>query len=552
MRNIINPTDEVINSPYLLDNIREAVMTVAKALVNQKKIYIQVDSDCDGYTSAAALINYLYSIAPSTVLNNVSWGIHSDKSHGIDLDLVTSNNYDLIIVPDASSNENGIHKSLAKHNIDIVVLDHHQAEYDDDDPAIIVNNQMSEFYENKALCGAGIVYQFCRAFDDIFNLSYSDNILDLVAIGNIGDMMDLRNPETRRVINKGLANIQNKFLLQLIEKQSFMMKNQLTPFTISFYIVPLINAITRVGEDNDKQILFQALLDGYAKKLTPSTKRGHKIGEEETIVSQAIRTCSNVKSRQEKDKENIIKQLQPIVDKSLKNNLPILFIESPECTGGLTGLLANYYMALYKLPCLVLWKNEEGNWQGSARGFEIEGVKDWRAYIANSGFANLAEGHPMAFGVEFTAQNLERFKTSLRLSFENIKIEPSYDVDFIWSGFDDFDQYILDIADYSTLWGQGVREPYVVLQNVPITKKQYMRMKNNALRLDIKKHLTTCVKFKAEEACNLFESLLINDDITIYVDIIGTCHVNEYNGNITPQLFIEDFNILSAQKTWDF
>ena len=67
-------------------------------------------------------------------------------------------NIDLVIVPDASSNENGIHKSLGKHDIKVVVLDHHQADVDEEDPAIIVNNQMSDFYENKALSGVGIVY----------------------------------------------------------------------------------------------------------------------------------------------------------------------------------------------------------------------------------------------------------------------------------------------------------------------------------------------------------------------------------------------------------
>lgn len=125
MRYLLNPPADIVNSPYTLDNMRQAVETVATALVRQQKIYVQVDSDCDGYTSAAVLINYLYCIAPKTIKNNLTWGLHDEKTHGIDIDTASSMDIDLVIVPDASSNENGIHKSLNKHGIKVVVLDHH-------------------------------------------------------------------------------------------------------------------------------------------------------------------------------------------------------------------------------------------------------------------------------------------------------------------------------------------------------------------------------------------------------------------------------------------
>ena len=100
---------------------------------------MQVDCDCDGYTSSALLINYLHDLFPATVENNVYYGLHANKDHGIDVDNIPEG-VTLVIAPDASSNENGIHKELAKKGIDVVVLDHHHAEKDTDDPAIIVNN----------------------------------------------------------------------------------------------------------------------------------------------------------------------------------------------------------------------------------------------------------------------------------------------------------------------------------------------------------------------------------------------------------------------------
>ena len=54
----LNLDDSVLISPYKLNNIELAANRLIRAILNQEKIYIQVDSDCDGYTSAAVLINY--------------------------------------------------------------------------------------------------------------------------------------------------------------------------------------------------------------------------------------------------------------------------------------------------------------------------------------------------------------------------------------------------------------------------------------------------------------------------------------------------------------
>lgn len=91
----------------------------------------------------------------------------------------------------------------------------------------------------------------------------------------IGDMMDLNELETRYIVEQGLANVKNLFLIYLIEKQSYSLgEGPLTPTKISFYIVPLVNALIRVGTDQEKEIMFEAFING--EKMVPSTKRGAK------------------------------------------------------------------------------------------------------------------------------------------------------------------------------------------------------------------------------------------------------------------------------------
>lgn len=87
---------------------------------------IQVDSDCDGYTSAALLINYLYKICPNFVVNHIKYRIHNGKEHGIIPETITEN-IKLVIAPDSASNQYEEHQKLAEKGIDILILDHHEA-----------------------------------------------------------------------------------------------------------------------------------------------------------------------------------------------------------------------------------------------------------------------------------------------------------------------------------------------------------------------------------------------------------------------------------------
>jgi single-stranded DNA-specific DHH superfamily exonuclease len=62
----------------------------------------------------------------------------------------------------------------------------------------------------------------------------------------------------------------------MVKAQEYSLKNELTPFGVAFYIAPYINATIRVGTQEDKMLLFEAMLDFKGTELIPSTKRGCK------------------------------------------------------------------------------------------------------------------------------------------------------------------------------------------------------------------------------------------------------------------------------------
>ena len=71
----LNLSSEVVSSPIMLneEDLKQGLTVLLKNIKNNKKIIIIVDCDCDGYTSSALLVNYLYKIFPSINLLIFCW-----------------------------------------------------------------------------------------------------------------------------------------------------------------------------------------------------------------------------------------------------------------------------------------------------------------------------------------------------------------------------------------------------------------------------------------------------------------------------------------------
>ena len=124
----------------------------------------------------------------------------------------------------------------------------------------------------------------------------------------MGDMQSMLSIETKHLIWKGFKpkNIHNPFISGIIDKNSFSLNKPdykssiglaCSPMGAAFFIIPFINAITRSGTTEEKNLIFKSMLTQYAFNVIPSTKRGHKEGDTETVVEQALRVCTNVKNR---------------------------------------------------------------------------------------------------------------------------------------------------------------------------------------------------------------------------------------------------------------
>ena len=254
--NYINVSEDTLIPYQNLDSIDEAVKVYQSHIEQNHNICIIVDCDVDGYTSASMIYSYTKNLNPECKLTYL---LHTGKGHGLTEEIEIPEDTQLLIIPDAGTNDTAQCKALKEKGIDIIILDHHEQEVENP-YAVIVNNQCSNNYKNKALCGAGIVYKFLQAVDEECWNDCADDYLDLVALANISDNMDIREPETKYLILKGLEFITNAFFEKMLEGQSYYFPDGTTIIGVQFYITQLINALIRIGSQEEKEILFRALI----------------------------------------------------------------------------------------------------------------------------------------------------------------------------------------------------------------------------------------------------------------------------------------------------
>ena len=540
----LHTTDADILDPKIIMNIEKGVRLLIKHISQGDKVLIQIDSDCDGYTSAAHLINYLNCLFPGFVQNNIYYRIHTGKQHGIILETIPDD-VKLVICPDSSSNDYDEHAALAERGVDVLVIDHHEADAISKN-AVIINNQLCD-YPTKSLSGVGVVYKFCSYLDELLNVDYADQFLDLVALGMVADMMDLRDFETRHLITRGLENIRNPYFKGMVDKQSYSLKDGISPIGVAFYIAPYVNATIRMGTQEEKLILFESMLDYRGYELIPSTKRGCK-GQHETRVEQACRNCTNIKNRQTKARDAALETIERIIEekKLLDNKILAIKLDTFSADKNLTGLIANQLMAKYQRPVLLLNKTEDG-WEGSGRGYDKSKFDNLREFLKESNLVLYAEGHANALGVGIADDNFSTFIRYSNQALANFDFTPCYKVDFIFYGDDFRGQDIVEIAELKSLWGQGVDEPFVALEHINIHNGNVTLMspdKSPTLKITLPNG-TSLIKFKSSQ--EEYEKLH-SETGCITINVVGKCERNIWNGIVSPQIIVEDYEIVGEQK----
>ena len=540
------PKDSDQDDAFMLENMDKAIFYAHLQLTKENAhLFVQVDSDTDGYTSSAVLINYVKRRFPNA---KVSYALHPGKEHGI----VPANipeDATLVIIPDAGSNNYAEQKEVIESGKELIILDHHEVNNYEETGAILVNNQFSRNFSNKNLSGVGIVYMFIKAMDEEYfaNDQIHRDYLDLTAIGIIADAMNMTSLGNNYIAHHGLHNIRNEFIKELAVKQSRGIKNpeHLTKTDVAFYIAPVINGVIRSGAPEDKQMVFRALTEEGSTEIFNHEWRGKVTPE--SLYAHAVRLAANAKSRQDSAKKKSFEWLCSEIRANGhdKDNLIIATLDkkqSMKVSANVTGLIAMELVKEFNKPCLVLRETEFNGKQvygGSGRNGNFYGLPSLLDFLHQSNLVEYAEGHANAHGTFIEPDKIQPLR-----DFANSVLNPQifddkvFEVDYWFHTGEEINREMLfAFAACGDIWGNGLPRPVFAFDfNFNRTEIQLMGATGDSVK--IKHDGVDFVIFKNPEVARKLQEISNG-----HIQIVGSPSLNEWMGRQSIQIMIDDIDI---------
>lgn len=565
--------DESVVIPYQnLDSIDEAVDLFMRHFNEKNKIGVLVDEDPDGFCSASMMYSYIKKMDEDYPVEYI---LHTRaKAHGLSDDVTIPSDVKLLIIPDAGTNDTEQCKALSEYSMNILILDHHERE-EENNYAVIVNNQISDNYSNKSLCGAGVVYRFLQALDEENWNEFADDYLDLCALANISDVMDMRSYETRYLTDLGLLNVKNKCFQALIDAQNYSMNGKVNIHNIQWYITPILNGMIRIGSQEEKELLFRAFIeqDEFFEYKKRATKDKPSETIQESICDRAARLCKNAKNRQDKQKEKSVETIAEIAQAIPFDDKVVMIDTSDILDNGLTGVVAIKIAEMFNKPCILLNKflKNEGEkvkydhatgkfvmsdaktkimYGGSARNIDNSPIESLKDVVNSTNIFEFGKGHANAFGVNLDLKKKDEAINAMNHILKDVEYDSTYRVDFILDVEDVSVKLITDLGRFEDIICQGIEEPMIAIENISLTKDCFEIFGKNEDTISFMIDEIKYIQFKCKEGNPLYDWIQNawdeNDSVTF--NIVGKPSINEYNGVRIPQIIIEDVVVISSDS----
>ena len=509
----LNPTKIPYHDPFLLKDMEKACQRLLLALKNKEKICIYGDYDVDGVSSTALLMTVFTKLG-----FNIDYYLPDRHSEGYGLHIESLQKlipkYDLLITVDCGITALD-EVDYAKDKIDMIITDHHlPREILPDAFAIINPTQTQCNYPNKNLCGVGVAFKLCQGLYQSLNkdIHELENYLDIVALGTIADIVPLVD-ENRRIVKKGLANIQNLGIKTLIEICNYD-ENNINTGHIGFGVAPRLNAAGRLTHAS------------IAVELLLAT-------DKQTARQKALYLDEENKQRQEIVEDIFHEAVKKIEENNLQKN-KIIIVVGENWHEGVIGIAASRLQEKYYRPIIII-ATKDNIGKASCRSIDGLHMKNALTYCEQD--LMVYGGHSKAAGFTIDLAKLDDFISHMQTyANEHLTDEdliPIYQVETVLTPQD----ITMDFIDELSLlepFGMGNPKPQFVCQNLLVTKSMKMGKENNHLRFNFAYNNTqyTAIGWHMAD---------VADDINNkYVDILFQPELNHWNDHTYLQFKLSD------------
>lgn len=448
---------------HTMKNVMPMANYLADCAVQQKRVLIVSDYDCDGATACAVLamtfagcgmnFEYLvpdrlkhgYGLTPAIVDEAAALAVRPDV---------------IITVDNGISSTAGVDRA-AELGMDVLVTDHHLAPDVLPNAKLIVNpNQPGCDFASKNIAGCGVAWYVARALIEELTDRGLDpgfdaaELLSYVALGTVADVVKL-DKNNRILVAEGLKFIRDgQCAPGVIALARVSGKNPsfLTCSDIGFGVGPRINAAGRLAHMG-KGIECLTTLDEdqafeLAKELNSTNEERKEIQKE--MVDQAVIQAIGLLNR---DAANYS-------DEFGRRSIVVFHRDWHE---GVVGVVAGRIKEERHRPTIVMTQAHDGTIKGSGRsipGFHLKHALD-EINVKHPGILMKFGGHAMAAGMTIAANRLEEFREALEaichrlLTHDMLVKRLSHDGALPASAFN-----IETIHKLSQLvWGQSFEEP---------------------------------------------------------------------------------------------
>ncbi|MDX2307333.1 MAG: single-stranded-DNA-specific exonuclease RecJ [Hyphomicrobium sp.] len=390
--------------PLSLTGMARASERIADAVMRREPVAIFGDYDVDGACSSALVSRFLSHHGVSSRIYIPDRIFEGYGPNPTALKQLADEGAKLIVTVDCGTTSFEAMAKARENGVDIVVIDHHQADAELPDVHALVNpNRQDDVSGQGHLCAAGVVFLVLAQVTRVLRERgfYGAGVaapnlladLDLVALATVADVVPLRGLN-RAYVRKGLQVMHGRDNVGLRALFDAAGLNQApTPYHLGFILGPRINAGGRIGD---------AALG--ARLLTT---------DDETEAARIAALLDKLNKERKAIETQMLEEAMADGDRAVTDNpdQPIVVVASETWHKGVVGLVASRLVERFGRPaCVIAWEKDggSGQWTGTGSLRSVGGVDIGAAVrsAVQSGVLKKGGGHAMAAGLTVARESL--------------------------------------------------------------------------------------------------------------------------------------------------
>lgn len=523
-REFLYSTIHDLVDPFTLLGMKAAIETITAVIEKGGHIVVYGDYDVDGITATSLMYRCLKRLGAS-----VSYYIPERQSEGYGLNLealetLISRGTDLIITVDCGISSYDIVEAI-RDRIDIIITDHHMAPPDIPRAKAVINHKQPNCpYKDKNLSGVGVAFKICQALWLTLYKEWYLEDLDIVALGTVADVVPLVG-ENRIIVQAGLRKMnENPNLgIKALIRVAGLEEKEVGAGHIGFTLAPRLNAAGRVTHATRAVELL----------ITHDEEEALTIAEELQATNSERQQIE--RSIYEEARASVIAQGHK-ADK-------VIVVAGEGWHPGVIGIVASRLVEEFYKPTMVI-SIHDGVGKGSCRSIEncniYEALKSAEDLLLQFG------GHHQAAGFSIDEANIDALRERLtdycERELETIDYTPIINIDAALA----VEDVTIDLVDQiATLepYGMGNSTPIFAIPEATVDSIYLMGFAKNHCKFSLgkDKHALDAVAWQGE---NYYHEIFKGDEVQVAFSL----QKNEWQGNVSPQLIVQDMSSLEPQR----